>query len=42
MGPTTILILGGAVALILLVIGLVITATEEHSLVDKRLEYLEE
>ncbi len=42
MGPTTILILGGAFALVLLVIGLVITATEERSLVDERLEYLEE
>jgi len=42
MGPTTILILGGAVALVLLVIGLIITATEERSLVDERLEYLEE
>jgi len=42
MGPTTILILGGIVALVLLVIGLVITATEERSLVDERLEYLEE
>jgi tight adherence protein B len=42
MGPTTILILGGAIAIILLVIGLIITATEERSLVDERLEYLEE
>lgn len=42
MGPTTILILGGVLALVLLVIGLVITATEERSLVDERLEYLEE
>ena len=42
MGPQTILILGGIVALVLLVIGLIITATEEHSLVDQRLEYLEE
>jgi tight adherence protein B len=42
MGPTSILILGGILALILLVIGLVITATEERSLVDERLEYLEE
>ncbi len=41
MGPTTILILGGAVALVLLVIGLIVTATEERSLVDERLEYLE-
>jgi tight adherence protein B len=42
MGPTTILIMGGALALVLLVIGLIITATEERSLVDERLEYLEE
>jgi tight adherence protein B len=42
MGPTTILILGGVVALVLLVIGLIVTATEERSLVDERLEYLEE
>jgi tight adherence protein B len=42
MDPTTILILGGILALVLLVIGLIITATEERSLVDERLEYLEE
>ncbi len=42
MGPTTILIFGGALALILLVVGLIFTATEERSLVDDRLEYLEE
>ena len=42
MGPTTILILGGALALILMVIGLIVTATEEKSLVDDRLEYLED
>jgi tight adherence protein B len=42
MSPSTILILGGAVALIMLVVGLIITATEEKSLVDERLEYLEE
>jgi tight adherence protein B len=42
MGPTTILILGGAVAFVLLVVGLIFTATEERSLVDDRLEYLEE
>lgn len=41
MSPTTILIMGGAAALVLLVVGLVITATEERSLVDDRLEYLE-
>lgn len=42
MGPTTFLIMGGVVAAILLVVGLVFTATEERSLVDDRLEYLEE
>jgi tight adherence protein B len=42
MGSSTILILGGVVAVVLLVIGLIITATEERSLVDNRLEYLEE
>jgi len=42
MGPSTILILGGVVALVLLVIGLIVTATEERSLVDERLEYLEQ
>jgi len=42
MGPTTILIIGGAVALVLLVVGLIVTATEERSLVDERLEYLDE
>jgi tight adherence protein B len=42
MGPTTILIFGGVVAVILLVVGLIFTATEERSLVDERLEYLEE
>lgn len=41
MGPTTILIFGGVIALILLVIGLIVTATEERSLVDERLEYLD-
>jgi tight adherence protein B len=41
MSPSTILIMGGGIALILLVIGLIITATEERSLVDERLEYLE-
>jgi tight adherence protein B len=41
MDPSTILILGGVIALILLVIGLIVTATEERSLVDERLEYLE-
>jgi tight adherence protein B len=42
MSPSTILIFGAAIALILLVVGLIITATEEKSLVDERLEYLEE
>jgi len=42
MGPTTILIFGGAIALVLMVIGLIVTATEERSLVDERLEYLED
>ena len=42
MEPTTILIFGGVIAIILLVIGLIVTATEERSLVDERLEYLEE
>jgi tight adherence protein B len=42
MGSTTILILGGATALVLLVIGLIVTASEERSLVDDRLEYLEQ
>src|SRR4030043_1798595 len=42
MEPTTILIFGGVTALVLLIIGLIITATEERSLVDDRLEYLEE
>ena len=41
MGSSTILILGGATALVLLVVGLIITASEERSLVDDRLEYLE-
>src|SRR4030067_249665 len=42
MGPTTILIFGGAIALVLMVIGLIVTATEERSLVDERLECLED
>ncbi len=41
MGPTTILMIGGVIALVLLVIGLVFTATEERSLVAERLEYLD-
>src|SRR4030042_5034999 len=42
MNPSTILILGGVAALVLLVLGLIITATEERALGDWRLEYLEE
>ena len=42
MSPSTILIIGGALAFVMLVIGLIVTATEERSLVDERLEYLEE
>src|SRR4030042_3809984 len=42
MGPSTILILGGVASLVLLVVGLIFTATEERSLVADRLEYLEE
>ena len=42
MGPSTILIIGGVAALVLLVVGLIFTATEERSLVADRLEYLEE
>lgn len=42
MGPTTFLIMGGAVAVILLVVGLIFTASEQRSLVDDRLEYLED
>jgi tight adherence protein B len=41
MSPTTILLIGGAVAFVLLVIGLIITAVEERSLVAERLEYLD-
>jgi tight adherence protein B len=33
--------MGGIAALVLLVVGLIVTATEERSLVDDRLEYLE-
>lgn len=42
MDPTTILIIGGVIVLVLLVVGLIVTATEERSLVDERLEYLED
>lgn len=41
MSPTTVLIIGGALAGILLLVGLIITATEERSLVAERLEYLD-
>lgn len=41
MSPANILVIGGVVALILLVIGLIITASEERSLVAERLEYLD-
>ena len=41
MEPTTILFIGGVIVLILLVIGLIVTATEERSLVAERLEYLD-
>jgi len=41
MSPTTVLLIGGAVAFVLLVIGLIITAVEERSLVAERLEYLD-
>ncbi len=42
MVPTTVLIIGGVISLVMLVIGLIITATEERSLVAERLEYLDE
>jgi len=42
MDPTTILIIGGILALVLLVVGLIVSAKDERSLVDERLEYLEE
>ena len=42
MNPINILIAGGGVALILLLIGLLVSAAEARSLVDERLKYLEE
>lgn len=42
MNPTIILVAGGGLALILLVIGLVVSSRDERSLVDTRLEYLEQ
>ena len=42
MNPTSILIIGGVIAGILLIIGLVISAREERSLVDERLKYLKD
>jgi tight adherence protein B len=42
MEPTSILIIGGMIAGVLLIIGLVISARDERSLVDERLEYLED
>ena len=42
MEPTNILIIGGVIAGILLIIGLVVSVRDERSLVDERLEYLED
>src|SRR5512139_1609791 len=42
MSPTIILIAGGGLALLLLVVGLIVSSRDERSLVDERLEYLEE
>lgn len=42
MNPTIILMAGGVLALLLLVVGLLVSAHDERSLVDTRLEYLEE
>lgn len=42
MEPTTILIIGGVIAGILLIVGLIVSVRDERSLVDERLEYLEE
>jgi tight adherence protein B len=42
MSPTIILIAGGGFALLLLVVGLLVSSRDERSLVDERLEYLEE
>jgi len=42
MEPTSILIIGGMIAGVLLILGLVVSIREEGSLVDERLEYLED
>jgi tight adherence protein B len=42
MSPTIILMAGGGLAVLLLVVGLLVSSRDERSLVDKRLEYLEE
>jgi tight adherence protein B len=42
MNPTIILIAGGGLALLLLLVGLLVSSREEKSLVDERLEYLEQ
>jgi tight adherence protein B len=42
MDPMNILIIGGGVAVVLLLIGLIVSTREAHSLVDDRLKYLEE
>lgn len=42
MSPTIILVVGGGLALTLLVIGLFVSSSDERSLVDNRLKYLEE
>lgn len=42
MDPTIILFAGGGLALILLVVGLLVSSHDERSLVDTRLEYLEQ
>lgn len=42
MEPTTILIIGGVIAGILIVLGLIVSVRDERSLVDERLEYLED
>ena len=42
MNPTIILFAGGGLVLVLLVVGLLVSSRDERSLVDQRLEYLEE
>jgi tight adherence protein B len=42
MDPTSILIIGGVIAGILLIVGLIVSVRDERSLVDERLEYLED